>query len=437
VLLVAAGALAHRDALRRRWRHATVGLVGAAATAAVLLAYPAWYLLAGPDHLSGSLWAQNVPGSVGNTFGNLWDPVGHWGALSSRDLADLARAFGGFAGAPTPSPSFLGWGFLAVLAVGLVLWRTEGRLWTLFGVGTVTFAFSLTVDPHHWGPWSLLYHLPVFLNSQQYRLAGIFVLCAAGMLAIVIDRAHDGAVTALHARRSDTHRSRRRRPWAAPVVLAGVGAVVVAAVALVPDIWGLAPNLPVPMQRVTVPVWFTSVATRLPSGTVLATYPFPTASSQSSIPWQAITGMPYQMAGGGGPAGTPERAGPDRRGFQVLLQASALGFPPPSLSVGNVTAVRRALHDWGVTTVVVPDDTGLARTLTGRGAAFGVAFYTAVLGREPVRQRGAWVWPGILRDTSPPVPLDAAALTACVAEPPGPVARPAAWARCVLAAPAP
>ncbi len=30
--------------------------------AAVLLAYPVWFFVAGPAHLSGSVWTTNVPG---------------------------------------------------------------------------------------------------------------------------------------------------------------------------------------------------------------------------------------------------------------------------------------------------------------------------------------------------------------------------------------
>jgi len=432
VLVVAGAAIAARDAFRRRWRHAATGLVSGAVATGVILAYPAWYLLAGPSHLSGPVWAQNVPGSIGNTVGDLWNSIGYWGSISSVYLARLAHYDGGFAGGPLPSPSLLGWGFLAVLAAGLVLWRADRRLWVLFGVGAATFALSLQVGSHRFGPWSLLYHLPLLVQSQQYRLAGIFVLCAAGMLGIVVDRTHGWSYAALDSWRSRPHSSVSR--WWTGSILAGTGAVAVAAVALVPTISELAPDLPVPMQRVTVPIWFTTTATRLPAGTVLATYPFPTASSQASIPWQAITGMPYEMAGGGGPAGAPQRAGPDRRGFQVLLQASAATFPPPELSAGNVAAVRTALRNWGVTTVVVPEDAGLEHFLTGRGTAYGVAFYTSVLGEAPLRQQGAWVWPDIGRDVAPTVPISAATLASCVAQAPVPAPLSAPWARCILAA---
>jgi hypothetical protein len=62
------------------------------------------------------------------------------------------------------------------------------------------------------------------------------------------------------------------------------------------------------------------------------------------------------------------------------------------LTAANVQAVRTALRRWGVTMVVVPDDTGLATFQQGRGARYGTSFFTQVLGWAPVRQNGASVW---------------------------------------------
>ena len=50
------------------------------------------------------------------------------------------------------------------------------------------------------------------------------------------------------------------------------------------------------------------------------------------------------------------------------------------------------MRAWGGTRVVVPDDAGLPRYETGRGTAYGVAFFTAVFEVLPEGQDGAWVW---------------------------------------------
>jgi hypothetical protein len=208
--------------------------------------------------------------------------------------------------------------------------------------------------------------------------------------------------------------------------------MAVAVVALAPTVVALAPSIPVTVQPVTVPRWFETAADHLPAGQVLLTSPFATANSQAAIPWQAIGGMHYVMAGGGGPAGTPSRAGAYRAGFEVLSAASVPLGPQPAPTPANLLAVRRALRGWGVTMVVVPGDRGLPTFQTGRGTSYGVAFFTAALGVAPVRQDGAWVWPRASA-SPPPVPISTSRLDACIAGGTGGAAAVSGIGRCVLA----
>ena len=60
-VIVVFAALRHPAELRDGARHAAVGLLAAAATAGVLLAYPMWFALAGPAHLSGQVWPNTRP----------------------------------------------------------------------------------------------------------------------------------------------------------------------------------------------------------------------------------------------------------------------------------------------------------------------------------------------------------------------------------------
>ncbi len=398
-----------RGELGRRTRHALVGVAVALGLTLVLLAYPVWFVLAGPAHLSGMVWSTNVPGNLGNSIGNLWSTHGQWGPISSVVLAKEAAALGGYRGPPTPSASYLGPGMLLVIAAGTLWWRSDRRLWFFGCLGVLTALLSLRVGGGRWGPWAVVTHLPLFDDVVQSRFAAVFGLCAAAMTSIIVDRSRSAAL-------------RRFTPAAAPgadrwtASRAGAVAVAVAVavslVALAPVASALAPNLPLSVQPVIVPSWFLTAADHLPSGRVLLTYPFATADSQASIPWLAIGGMRYQMAGGGGPAGTVARSGADRVGFSVLRQASVPLLAAPTLSASNLEAVRSAMRDWGVTTVVVPDDAGLPAYQTARGTGFGVAFFTAVLGSEPVYQDHAWVW----SDTGhrpPPLSLAPSDLAAC------------------------
>jgi hypothetical protein len=407
---------AARDAtdLRRRLPYALKGTATAGVVALVLLAYPVWLFVAGPGHLGGVLWSTNLPGDLGNTAGNFWSHLGVWGPLNARQLAREAPVLGGYRGAALPSSSFLGVGWLAVIVVGLVWWWRDRRLWLFGGLGLAAAIISLRVGGGSWGPWALIDHLPLFRDAVQSRFSAVVDLCAAVILAIVVDRVRWG----LSGRRSSG-------------VLAVLAALSMAAVAIAPVAAALAPNLPLTVQPVVVPRWFTEVAPHLPSGQVVLAYPFATADSQSSIPWQAIDRMSFSMPGGGGPTGTVARAGADRPGFSVLRAASVPLVSPPAESEANLQAVRRALREWGVTTVVVPDDAGLAMYQTGRGTPYAVAFFTAVLGSAPTRQSDAWVWsrPG---DAPPPQPVSTVAFANCQAFNGPPSALGPAVSGCVL-----
>jgi hypothetical protein len=389
-LVTGYAALRHPEVLVRRWRHALVGLGAALAGTLVLLAYPVWFFLAGPAHLDGMVWSTNVPGDLGNTVGNLWNQVGQWGPVSSRFLAGDAALLGGYRGPALPAASYLGPGLLAVVVVGTVVWRSDRRLWCFGALGLITVVISLRAGGGSWGPWALVDHLPLVDNVVQSRFDAVFGLCASAMLAIVVDRtrtsvlARAGRTAGPPPAATGTWRGAR---WGAAAV-----ALVVAAVAIVPIVDTLAPNLPLHTQPVTVPRWFLTAGEQLPPGQVVLTYPFATADSQSALPWQAIGGLHVALAGGGGPAGTAARAGVSRPGFTVLHQASVPLGPAPVLTAAAIQAVRTAMRRWGVTMVVVPDDTGLATFQQGRGAEYGTSFFTRVLGWGPVRQDGASVW---------------------------------------------
>ena len=77
--------------------------------------------------------------------------------------------------------------------------------------------------------------------------------------------------------------------------------------------------------------------------------------------------MRWAQAGGGGPVGQANRAGDARAGFEVLFEASLPLGRPPGPSSAALVAIRGALDQWGVTTIVVPDQSALP--LYERGGA--------------------------------------------------------------------
>lgn len=135
--------------------------------------------------------------------------------------------------------------------------------------------------------------------------------------------------------------------------------------------------------------------------------------------WQAVNGMGYSQAGVGGPQGVRSRAGSAGPGFAALVDLTfGITIPQPTGTPAQLAAVRHALAVWGITTVVVapqPSD----RVLTqGHDPTYAAGFMTAVLGRLPTIEAGAWVWNNVLVGDGPVTPsalrLGPGALANCV-----------------------
>jgi hypothetical protein len=430
VLLLGYGVVGHRRELGERLPHALGGLGVAGGVALVLLAYPLWFALDGPAHLSGLVWPSVVPGKGGIALGNIWD------------LSFLSRPavyfYAGYEGPALPQAGYLGLGLLAVVGGGLVVWWRDVRLWFFTGLALVAVALSLGVQNRYWVPWRVLARIPVIQNITVGRFMAVTTLAAAVAVAIVVDRCH-GAVAGWLGRPDGsgpagpptaTRGGRRRETLAA--LAAGGAALAVAAVATVPLGTAVATNVPLTTQVLRSPPWFTGVAPRLPGGQVVLTYP-PPVSGASALGWQAGDALHFALATGTGPESVPSRAGPERAGLAVITDASLLLSPPPPATPGNIEAVRRALAGWRVTVVVVPDPTVLVpRYNRTSSTAAALGYFTAALGRPPRFTADAWVW------TDVPSPgrrlaVTAGAVARCMTEPIGPGSR-LSVPDCVLAA---
>ncbi|MGH9081148.1 MAG: hypothetical protein ACRDYE_13950, partial [Acidimicrobiales bacterium] len=323
--------------LRRRFHHALVGLASFVVVAAILLSVPVGYFLFGPARLGAMVWSTDRPGDLGNTLGNVVTAISSWGPLSATQLEAQMHLFGGYQGPALPSTAYLGFGMVAVLVAGTLVWRHDRRLWFWGAIGVIAAVLSLLSADGEWGPWALVDHLPILDNVWQGRFSAIIDLAAAVMLAFIVE--HTWATVRSHP---VSRRVAHHHWWA-------VGAAgVVMAVALTPVAVALEGNVPFTTRSVTIPSWFGHVAPNLTSGQVVLTYPTASASSQTPLVWQAVDRMSFRLAGGGGPAATASRAGRDRPGFDVLQAASVTLYPSPAITAGNLEAVRRAIRDWGV-----------------------------------------------------------------------------------------
>lgn len=379
------------------------GLLAAAGVAGALLAYPLWAFFAGPAHLVGRAWPDSPAGTVGATATSFVS--GHLAA----PLVAVMHVFGGYQGPALPGPTFVGVGVVAVVVFGLVVWRRSGLLWLFALVGGAAAVLSLGVGSGGWRPWRLFVHLPVLVNVVPVNLASVTDLCAAACVALVVDRAMAGA-------------SRWRLPPRG--VAAGL-----AAVALVPLLVNLWPNLPITVRPTAPPRWFATAGAHLPPGDVVLPYPASFGGIQSSMAWLAVGGMHFSMPGGGGPGVVPSRAGAERAGYELLAQASYPLDAPPPVTTSSLAVMRAALAGWHVDTVVVPDTAGLPSYDRGRPVPYAVGLFSALTGRLPVEQDGAWVWQGSPTVAAATRRVDPARAARCLAHPP---AAPFDAARCVL-----
>jgi hypothetical protein len=321
---------------------------------------------------------------------------------------------------------------LVVLMAGLVLWRRDRRLWLFAAVGVISVPLSFGLQPHRWTLWRLFVRLPLMENIIPSRFLLITYLCAAVMLGIIVDHTFRGVS------RWNATAPADRRPAAPGVALRGAGAVaaaVVAAVALIPIAAYDSSGVPLTAKSVVLPTWFRTVGPHLRGHQVLLVFPVPFALLQSAMTWQAVDGMSFSMVGGGGPDALASRAGIESVGQAYLGNVSISGGPQ-ILVPQEVTAVRQALGEWGVTMVVIPDPDNLPIYERLHLVRTTAVLITAATGQQPVRQAGAWVWTRV-NHAGPPVAASAARLSLCGAGPPGgSVASIQRSTACVVATPA-
>ncbi|MHB1518963.1 MAG: hypothetical protein ACYCVN_07840 [Acidimicrobiales bacterium] len=392
-LLGVGAAIRPPDDLSVRLHHALSGLVVAAGMTALLLAYPLWFLLDGPAHLTGPIWSVGSIDRFGNTLASF---------VTTGGLAQLRPemlALGGYQGPPLVGLGYLGTGMVAVVVVGMIAFRRERRLWLFGGVGIVSALLSLGPGHGVWVPWDALSRLPWVGDIVEVRFSLVVTLCVSVLFSLVLDRSKE-ALVRRRASSAQRHRAALLLPW------------MLVAVAMLPSLVALWPNLPLTTRSVVLPRWYSAVGATLPAGKVLLAYPAPFSGLQSSQAWQAVNEMRWAQAGGGGPEGQASRAGDARRGFEVLFGASLPLGAPPGPTPANLAAVRRALALWRVTTIVVPDEPELPRYQQGRSAAYAVGLFTAVVGRAPLVRHSAFVWTSVGHPARA-VPLSHGVFAAC------------------------
>ncbi len=405
VLFVIRAAWFDRARLLQHARFAAIGLLAGALTAIVLLAYPLWYTLDGPAHFSGPIWPNlDLSSEVSLLKDYVVPPPANVNSLFGSALNHLT---GGYQG-PVLSAQYLGLGVVMVALAGLVIWRSDRRLWLFAVVGIVSVALSRGAFSQE------AKGLPLLQDIVPQRIVSVTIFAAAVMLGLVVNHAYQAVErwrSQIRGATPTTAHGRRRGLRHGAGTLAGLA---VAAVALVGPAAYLSQTVPMTAVAVVVPSWFHDVAPHLRGHQVLLVFPAPFAI-ETALTWQAQNGDGYTLVGGSGPGSVPSRAGRERQGQEFLSTASFALTPTSHITTANdITAVRTALDGWGVTMVVLPDQADLPDYDQVLSVTSTAALVTAATGTRPYRQSDAWVWADV--DHAPPERhLSTAQFARCIA----------------------
>jgi hypothetical protein len=332
-------------AITARARPILEGLGTAAVLAVVVCGYPLWVQFGGPLHEHGSPW--HVP-----SFHNYpYSFVTPSGALLFHTASSAAIA------ARTDPPeylAYLSWPLLIVAVVAAVaFWRDPKVRLTavtfaileLFSLGGIGVPFDGVRYPSGLLPWHVLQGLPVLSQVLPARFSILADGAVAALLAFALDRARLLA-------------TRTGRPRL------GLLATFVAVLAVLP----LVPR-PLPAQAVgQVPAGWQAAFAELglpPGGHVLVI-----PDVQFGLRWQAETGVPISMVGGGDFI-EPNQAGQATSYIYERLSTAkyltTLWQGSPSTRAPSQSQIRKDLAYWQLSAIVTVTNRNsrLARFLTG------------------------------------------------------------------------
>lgn len=365
VLLAALGWRRVRAGLPHALRGGVVALVAGGAA----LAYPVWFALAGPQHLTRPVGGGFL--ALAGTSLRSLVAVPH--ATSSAFLANY-----GYPGVLPDNGAYLGVP-LAMATVAAVVWRRRDRvvIWS-FAMAVVStvlaLGHTLNVEGGFSGlttlalPFSWISGWPVLDNVQPGRFMYFTYLFVGLVLAC--------GLQALAGRGAIARRWRGAR-WglAAAVAAVTMGPLVQA--------WPSAFATAV----VDRPRWAQAAPLhRLRSSSVLFTYPLTSGFRDEAMLWQAMNGFPWSLVGGY--AYIPEsRAAELPASATAALLSTAAADPRAAPGRREVAAVRSELRAWRVSLVFLDRRAGAAGAAGAAAAAI-----EPVLGSPALRIDDVEVW---------------------------------------------
>jgi hypothetical protein len=402
--------------VRLRAGHALPALGLGALVSGAVLAYPVWFGLAGPQAVTGVLFATAPLAGVPLSGFVAPGPYASFGNSYVR--------FGGYLGRTGPPPNYLGGGLALSAAAAVAVGRRRPLTWLLVFMTAVTAVLSLgsallltsSSTPHDvWLPWRSLSMLPILKEILADQFAPFICLFLAFLLAVGLDAFY------VQHRRSDSWFASRRS------VVTAAGAVAVTVLSVVPVFATF--DVPFTVESVRIPPYIRHVAPTLPQHSVLLTIPFAVSGSAEPMLWQAVDGMHFDLAGAAlktpGPLGGPVAQGAPGSARRILSDLTLGLEPKPAGTPSQVLTVRQALGAWRVDRVVIAGTSG--------DPVYASGFLTMVMGVGPTVEDGALVW-NLQQGNAPTLPVLGGSLELCdhAADAPAARADPLSMSNCVL-----
>jgi len=340
---------------RKTWRLRFDNLTRAAVPAVIVFfaitAYLLWSLLKGPGHINGTFlpisalqsFRADLLGPIVPTFNQL---------LMPSSLAGTAGHF--LAGNPTENSTYLG--IPAVALLGYFGFKFKREPVIVFSTLLALTAFILSLGSrlsiyghltHIPLPETLLARIPILDNVVPARFSFVVLLFAIIALAVGADR----LITVIAVR--PTLRLRDKLTNAIGI------ASLVACVAL------LLPQVPMTTVAPHWPLNINGVLKKIPTGSVVLTYPLTTDDYTEAMSWQAADAMKFRLIGGymlvQGTAnyGLPFQPLLEHPFVQEYLSNAQAGrpsnYPGPNKQTSALRALCRFVSDYKVGAVVFWD----------------------------------------------------------------------------------
>jgi hypothetical protein len=385
VVSVIAAAIFNREALVSRLPFAAKGLALGGLTGGALLAYPVYFAMLGPAHISGSDWTTVTTNSLNRILL----------ALHASRHAIIRMPDTGYLGSPGMAAEYLGIAaILVVVAAAIVIRRPLTRLCVLILVIAAWASLgNYKAMPGGWGPleslpslWHFVRNVPVLDQATPQNLSAIMVFVVVVAAALILDWVW-------------AQRSGKLLNWLPDQASkSAIAALLTAGLSLILLVsWLNDWPMPLKVESVATPAPVERILASLPPHAVVLFYPFPSSTLDQALIWQANDRLRFSVAGGRGitagpggaavhglEAGTP--AG-DLSALSTFYEPYGYLNLPTLPSPAERAAVRATLRSWKVTNIIMSGG--------GRDPDLAKQWLTDVLGAPPKLQDYRWVWTNV------------------------------------------